>query len=134
MPFPAETVRTALMNGWQLAQWWGPAGYRNEFREFNPVPGGDWRFDMIAPDGTRHANHHVFVSVSNDKIIFDHVSQPPFRMTIGIEARGLSTLFSFQMSFASAEQLEGLKALIIPSNEQNFDRLEALLRRDGTTL
>ena len=29
-----------------LAAWWGPAGFTNTFHEFNPQPGGRWKFTM----------------------------------------------------------------------------------------
>ncbi len=120
----------AFRNPGLLARWWGPEGFTNTFQTFDFRPNGAWEFMMHGPDGTHYQNQSVFVEITEpERIVFDHITPPKFRMTIGIEklsAPGQSQ-FSFRMQFESAAVCEQLKSICIPANEQNFDRLEAVL-------
>lgn len=62
-------------------------------------------------------------------MVFDHITPPEFRMTICFEKYGQAdkTRFGFRMLFESTQVCEQLKGLCVPANEQNFDRLEAVL-------
>jgi uncharacterized protein YndB with AHSA1/START domain len=127
---PQETVFEAFRNPDILARWWGPAGFTNTFHTFDFQPGGTWEFIMHGPDGTDYPNKSVFVDiVEPQQVVFDHVFPPIFRMTISFEKteQADKTRFGFRMLFESAEVCEQLKGLCIPANEQNFDRLEAVL-------
>lgn len=56
--------RTAVWAAWtdpaRLPLWWGPRGFTCRTHEIDLRPGGVWRFDMIAPDGTVFPNRHRF--------------------------------------------------------------------------
>jgi uncharacterized protein YndB with AHSA1/START domain len=41
-----------------LPTWWGPEGFSCRTNRIDLRSGGDWVFDMIAPDGTVFPNHH----------------------------------------------------------------------------
>jgi len=127
--FPQENVFEAFRNPNMLARWWGPEGFRNTFETFELQPGGVWEFVMHGPNGTDYPNKNVFVEiVEPERVIFDHIYDPVFRMTISIEKQTeQTTRFGFRMQFESAEVCEQLRALCVPANEQNFDRLEAVL-------
>ena len=45
----------------QIQEWFGPEGMEIETREIDLIPGGTWRFDMIARDGTRYTSRMVFL-------------------------------------------------------------------------
>lgn len=125
-----ETVFEAFRNPDLLARWWGPAGFANTFHTFDFRPGGTWDFVMHGPDGTDYPNKSVFVEIAApERVVFDHVVPPLFRMTVTIEPTGQAgkTRFAFRMRFESAERCQQLKAVCLPANEQNFDRLEAVL-------
>lgn len=63
-----------------------------------------------------------------ERVVFDHVVPPIFRMSITFEEVGPDkTRFGFRMLFESAAVCEQLKPICVPANEQNFDRLEAVL-------
>jgi uncharacterized protein YndB with AHSA1/START domain len=126
---PCEAVFAACVDPARLALWWGPDGFSNTFEEFDLRPGGHWRFVMHGPDGKNYKNHSVFREIAApERIVFDHVCAPEFEMTIGLEARGETTRFSFRMRFASAAVCAAVKSYVVPANEQNFDRLTAVLR------
>lgn len=127
---PQEKVFEALRNPDILARWWGPEGFTNTFHIFDFRPGGTWEFVMHGPNGTDYPNKSVFVDiVEPERVVFDHVVPPVFRMTITVEKarQADKTRIGFRMVFESAEVCRQLKAVCIPANEQNFDRREAVL-------
>ena len=57
---PRATVWGAWMNAESLPKWWGPDGFSCRTKRIDLREGGDWVFDMIAPDGTVFPNHHRY--------------------------------------------------------------------------
>jgi uncharacterized protein YndB with AHSA1/START domain len=43
-----------------LPRWWGPDGFSCRTKRIDLREGGEWVFDMIAPDGTVFPNHHRY--------------------------------------------------------------------------
>jgi uncharacterized protein YndB with AHSA1/START domain len=130
MNAPPEKVFEAVRNPTLLARWFGPAGFTNTFHTFDFRPGGNWEFIMHGPDGTDYLNKCVFAEiVAPERLVFDHVVAPIFRATLTFEPteQAGTTRVGFRQRFESAEVCEGLKAICIPANEQNLDRLEAVL-------
>ena len=125
---PRSKVFAAWSNPAHLASWWGPKGFTNSFQEFDFVPGGFWRFVMHGPDGTDYPNESQFVVIEPDqKIILHHVSQPRFHITATFSDVGENTLLDFRMTFDSAETRTNVEKIVVPANEENFDRLEVEL-------
>lgn len=60
---PRAQVWTAWMNAETLPQWWGPEGFTCRTQRMALHSGGEWVFDMIAPDGTVFPNHHRYHDV-----------------------------------------------------------------------
>lgn len=60
---PRPLVWGAWMNPETLPQWWGPDGFSCRTRRIDLRAGGEWVFDMIAPDGTVFPNHHRYREV-----------------------------------------------------------------------
>jgi len=118
-----------------LARWWGPKGFTNTFQEFDLRPGGDWRFVMHGPDGTDYANHSVFIEVLRpQRIVFDHLSGPKFRVIATFKPQAGRTALGFCMLFESAEDCQQVKRYAAEANEQNFDRLAEELEKMQTRL
>ena len=127
---PRETVFAAFETPQHLAQWWGPAGFSNTIQEFDFRPGGAWRLVMHGPDGANYNNVSEFVEIVRpERIVFQHLSPVHrFRMTMTYaEAGAGKTRLTWRMSFDDPAESEKLRAFIAKANEQNFDRLEALL-------
>jgi uncharacterized protein YndB with AHSA1/START domain len=124
--------RARLFAAWtdpaQLARWWGPKGFRNSFSEFDPRPGGHWRYVMHGPDGSDYPNHCVFVEVRpHERIVFDHVSEHRYRLSASFtDAPDGGTDLRFHMRFENAQDA-ALLGFILDANEQNLDRLQAVL-------
>ncbi len=127
---PRERVWEAFADPKRLAQWWGPKGFTNTFQEFDFKPGGYWRFVMRGSNGTDHPNESCFVEVVKpERIIFDHLSDPKFRMTMTFAEEAGKTRLTWQGLFESVAEYDRVKKFAAKANEQNFDRLEALLTR-----
>ena len=60
---PRSAVWAAWMNPETLPQWWGPDGFTCRTERIDLRTGGEWVFDMIAPDGTVFPNHHLYHEV-----------------------------------------------------------------------
>jgi len=125
---PRSKVFAAWSNPAHLANWWGPKGFTNSFHEFDFTPGGYWRFVMHGPDGTDYPNESQFVVIEpNQKIVVHHQSQPRFHITATFSDVGENTLLDFRMTFDSAETRAKIEKIVVPANEENFDRLEVEL-------
>jgi len=117
-----------------LARWWGPRGFTNTFEEFDFRPGGHWRFIMHGPDGTDYRNHSVFVEIlEGQRIIFDHLSSPTFRILATFSKQDGQTTVRFCMRFESVAECQRVKVIAVEGNEQNFDRLAAVLTEMPST-
>jgi uncharacterized protein YndB with AHSA1/START domain len=126
-----NTTTDKIFNAWtdpeKLAKWWGPKGFSNTFHEFNPEPGGHWRFTMHGPDGKNYPNESVYAEVGTERIILDHITWPKFRLTATFEPVDNQTKLTFKQEFDSAKDYEKVKGFAAPANEENFDRLEVVL-------
>lgn len=60
---PRSVVYAAWTDPHQIVEWFGPNGMTIESREIDLQPGGIWRFDMVAADGTRYTNRMVFIAM-----------------------------------------------------------------------
>ena len=60
---PVPVVWGAWMNADSLPKWWGPDGFSCRTSRIDLREGGEWVFDMIAPDGTVFPNHHKYGSM-----------------------------------------------------------------------
>lgn len=57
---PRAAVWAAWTDPETLPQWWGPDGFSCRTKRIDLRRGGEWVFDMIAPDGTVFPNHHRY--------------------------------------------------------------------------
>lgn len=89
--------REAAFEAWadpkQIVQWFGPDGFSIETDEIDIRPGGRWRFDMVAPDGTRYSNRMLFHRIEAPALIeVEHGSDTEddperFRMLVTFDAQ-----------------------------------------------
>ena len=127
-----DAPRALVFRAWTdpawLARWWGPAGFSNSFEAFELRAGGTWRFVMHGPDGVDHPNLCQFTDVvDQQRIVFDHLSEPRFEMTLTFTDHGERTALGWRQRFATAEDCRRMAPIASPANEQNLDRLAALL-------
>lgn len=126
---PRALVHWAWTTPELLARWWGPEGFTNTFDVCDIRPGGEWRFVMHGPDGRDYPNRCVFVETTElSRVAIDHLSGHKFRLTGEFDDLGGGrTRVTFRQAFQSAAELEQLKAICMPANEQNLDRLGRVL-------
>jgi uncharacterized protein YndB with AHSA1/START domain len=109
---PRELVFEAWSDPKHLPQWFGPAGFRIESEEIDVRVGGLWRFDMIAPDGTRFPNRMRFRRIEAPRLIeIDHGSDKDedpgmFRVTVTFDAHGEKTVLTLRQLHPTAAQRE----------------------------
>ena len=128
---PREAVFEAWSNPALLAQWWGPKGFTNTFEEFDLRPGGTWKFIMHGPNGKDYPNQSEFVEIRPpERIVLNHLSAPAFQVTATFEEVEEGTLLNFCMLFPTEDLCKKVGVVAIDANEENFDRLEALLKKD----
>ncbi len=130
IPSDINTVFAAISNQTRLARWWGPDGFANVVEVCEFMPGGKWHFTMCGPDGKQYANENVFTDVqAPNKVVIQHVSEPKFRLTIGLSSHERGTRVSWEQVFEDAEVGSRLEHIVVPANEQNLDRLAAEVAR-----
>ena len=123
-----HAIFAAFENPEKLAKWWGPKGFTNTFEVFEFKVGGRWVFVMHGPTGTNYPNECVFREIQpDDKIVIDHVVNPLFTLTVKLTPRGAQTHLTWDQEFESSQVAEQLRPICDPANEQNLDRLQAVL-------
>jgi uncharacterized protein YndB with AHSA1/START domain len=107
----------------------GPKGFRNTFYEFDLQPGGAWRFIMHSPDGAHFPNESVFQEIAQpERIVFRHLAPVhEFLATAEFAEHRHGTTIRFTMLFPTAAECERSRRYVAQGNEENLDRLEALL-------
>ena len=102
------------MNPKTLPQWWGPDGFTCRTERIDLKSGGEWVFDMIAPDGTIFPNHHLYHEVrAEDRIAYSLLwgengpkhadAWAAFEETDGATTVTLGMVFSTEAEFAAAK-------------------------------
>ena len=129
---PPARVFEAFADPALLAPWWGPGGLASTFEEFDFRPGGRWRFVMHGPGGANFSNESVFAEVERPaRIVIRHESAPRFELAIALEERSGKTLVGWRQVFPTAADCRRIAALAAPANEQNLDRLAAVVREES---
>jgi len=112
----------------QLARWWGPNGFTSTFETFDFREGGAWKFVLHGPDGKDYPNVNRFVElVPAQRVRLQHVEGHWFELTVTLTPEGDKTRIGWRQQFANEEELLLVRDYVIPANEENLDRLEAVL-------
>lgn len=129
MPAPKDQVFSAWAEPDLLKKWWGPNGFSNSFHLFDFSEGGRWSFIMHGPDGRNYPNESQFVKINPPElIVLNHLSNPKFQVQASFEELPDDrTRLGFTMIFPTEEECNALRAFVHEKNEENFNRLEAVL-------
>lgn len=114
-----------------LAQWWGPKGFTNTIQQFDFRPGGIWEYVMHGPDGKDHENKSEFIEVVKpNRIVLRHLEPVhSFLLTMTFVELGDKTEITWTLLFDTKAEWDKVHSFVAEGNEQNFDRLEAVLRK-----
>ena len=106
---PRQVVWGAWVNPETLPQWWGPDGFSCRTKRINLTTGGEWVFDMIAPDGTVFPNHHQYHDIhAQDRIayalLWGENGPKHADAWVGFEESDGATIVTLGMVFASTKE------------------------------
>ncbi len=132
IPAPRAAVWAAWADPQVLSRWWGPHGFRNTTHAFDFRPGGEWRLTMHGPDGEEYPNVLAFrVIAEPETIMLEHLSTPEFLLTGQFDDLGARTKVTFRQLFFESGVCLAVKPVCLPANEENLDRLSAILAEAG---
>jgi uncharacterized protein YndB with AHSA1/START domain len=129
---PREFAFAAWTDRRRVARWWGPAGFTLAIREMDVRPGGFWRFALRGPDGADSPNEIVFLEVVKpERLVFEHVSGPKFRVAADFEEQGRKTKVTLRIRFETAAELAAAveKLGAVEGARQTLQRLAEHLGR-----
>jgi uncharacterized protein YndB with AHSA1/START domain len=132
---PVSVVWGAWMNPETLPKWWGPDGFSCRTSRIDLRQGGEWVFDMIAPDGTVFPNHHrygqVIPEVRLDYALLWGENGPKHADAWAtFEAAGEATLVTLAMVFSTEAEFQ--EARSFGAEELGQQTLGKLARFVGT--
>jgi len=111
-----------------LTKWWGPNGFTTTSNSFEFKPKGSWKFVMHGPDGKNYPNEMIFQEIiSPHKIVMRHSVEPHFTLTVTFEDIENSAFINWHQDFDSEEVARNMAHIVKPANEQNLDKLQALV-------
>ena len=128
---PRSVVYSAWTDPEQIQIWFGPEGMVIETKEIALKVGGVWRFDMVAPDGTRYDNRMVFLRMETPALIeVEHGSDQEedtgkFRMlvTFDEQTNGKTVLTRRQMHPSKTHREAGIGFGAVEFGGQTLDKL-----------
>jgi uncharacterized protein YndB with AHSA1/START domain len=136
---PRNVVYAAWADPEQIQSWFGPAGFAIETKEIDIRPDGTWRFDMIAPDGTRYGNRMVFLRLeAPERIEIEHGADEDndpgrFRMLVTFDAQcDGKTVLTLRQMHPSKEQRDAKMAFgAVEYGGQTLEKLAVHVARAG---
>ena len=128
LPHPPQRVFEAFADGGPLARWWGPDGFTNTFEQFDFRPGGRWKYVMHGPKGATFQNESEFVELAAPStVVIQHISKPRYVLRVILAPHAEGTAIEWVQEFEDAAVAERIKHIVEPANEQNLNRLAAVL-------
>jgi uncharacterized protein YndB with AHSA1/START domain len=124
-----ERLFEAFANEESLKKWWGPQGFTNTFEAFDFRLSGVWRHTLHAPDGGTFDNDSEFTVIDRpSRITFLHKGpMHVFTLTMEFIPRGAQTELVWTMKSENLGENKDMPGFIEAANQQNFDKLAALL-------
>ncbi len=120
---PVDTVWTLWSDPRKLEKWWGPPTYPATFARLDLVPGGEAKYYMTSPEGTRYWGmwRIVRVDAPNGFEALDlfcdgdgnpDTTKPTSSMVVSLHERaGGGTVMQLRSTFPSLEAMEQLVAM-----------------------
>jgi uncharacterized protein YndB with AHSA1/START domain len=133
-----DALRELVFEMWtdpeRVAPWWGPKGFTITTHDMDVRPGGEWRFVMHGPDGVDYQNKIVYIEIAKpERLVYSHVSGPPFEATAIFTERGGKTELTVRMVFESATLRDQVAREFgaVEGLQQTLERLGELLAKIG---
>lgn len=127
-------VALAFRQPEHFAQWWGPKCFRNTIHSFDYRPGGRLHLTLHGPDGADYENEYVVEELAEpERVVISHPDPAHyFQLFVTLAEEGDKTRLTWRQRFDTREHFERVKSFVAEANEQNLDRLEALLKQMQT--
>ena len=112
---PAEKIWQCWTDPAILPRWFGPEGYSCVTKEIDLRQGGQWRFDMIGPDGKVYPNRHrytLFDPLKRLEFLLDDdaAGMEPIVAVVVLEPETGGTRITQTMTFPNVEMRNGALA------------------------
>jgi uncharacterized protein YndB with AHSA1/START domain len=127
---PRANVWSAWMNPEALPQWWGPDGFSCQTKRIDLRTGGEWVFDMIAPDGAVFPNHHLYVEVLPEQrirytLLWGENGPKHADAWAAFEEQDGATTVTLGMVFSTAAEFQDAKGFgAVELGQQTLGKLE----------
>ncbi len=130
---PRELVWEAWTNPKHIVNWWGPDGFTTTIEKMDFRVGGEWRYMMVGPDGTRYPNHMVYKEITPpSKLVSDHGDGERvwFEVSVTLQETGSGTLVTIRQLFPSKESRDEVveKYGAIEGGKQHLEKLETYIK------
>jgi len=133
---PRDLVFRAWTEEEHLSRWFGPRGFTTTTHEIDVRVGGRWRFEMLAPDGTRYDNRVVFLEIERpERLVFDHSTDKDddpgcFRATVTFDeqSNGKTVVTLRQLHPTKAQRDAKMGFGAVELGAQTLDKLAEHLR------
>jgi uncharacterized protein YndB with AHSA1/START domain len=130
---PRELVWEAWTNPEHITHWWGPDGFTTTIEKMDLRIGGEWKYMMVGPDGTRYPNHMVYKEVMPpSKLVSDHGDGERvwFEFTVTIQEVDEGTLVTIRHLFPdkASRDLVVEKYGAIEGGKQHLAKLAAYIK------
>ncbi len=120
-----------------VGKWFGPKGFTCTTHSIDVRVGGQWRFEMRAPDGTVYANRMEYLEiVPNERLVFDHDSDKEndprrFRVTITFDEQAdkKTVVTMRQLHPTKAHRDAGIGFGAVELGYQTLDKLAEHIRQ-----
>jgi uncharacterized protein YndB with AHSA1/START domain len=103
--------------------------------------GGRWKFVMHGPNGSHHPNESVFLEPNESvflelkapsAVIVHHVSPPRYVLRVTLATCAGGTAIEWAQEFEDGAIADRIRHIVEPANEQNLNRLQAVLASEGS--
>lgn len=136
---PRSLVYAAWADPHHIGEWFGPEGMAIETKEIDLRTDGIWRFDMVAPDGTRYTNRmHFLVMEEPERIEIEYgadLDDDPDRfhmlVTFDEQSNGKTVLTLRQMHPSSARRDWAIGFGAVEYGGQTLDKLARHVARQA---
>jgi uncharacterized protein YndB with AHSA1/START domain len=132
--FPRHLVWKAMTEERHVNRWWGPDGFTNENSTMDFRVGGQWKYEMVGPDGTRYPNLVTFKEINApSRLVFDHGDWERvwFETTITLEETPSGTLITILQTYPTQEARDEVveKYGAIEGGKQHLNKLETYIAK-----
>ena len=128
-----EVVFLAWTDPSEIVQWFGPEGFEITTHEIDIRVGGFWRFDMVAPDGTRYGNLMEFLRIEEPTLLevvhgddtVDDLGKFHMLVTFDEQSNGKTVVTLRQMHPSKAQRDDKIGIGAVEYGVQTIDKLAA---------